>query len=252
MIAEPFAMGNSVLHRTDPRLKIIFATLYSFVVALSDKFPALVAALAISIGLIGLARLNIREVLRRLTVVFGFLLLLWIVVPLTYEGAVLYRWGILTVTRPGAVLAAQITLKSMAILMAFMALVATMPFAALGHALDRLHVSGKLVHLLLLTYRYVFVIEQEYQRLIRAIQIRSFHPGTNLHSYKTYAYIVGMLFVRASARASRVHQAMVCRGFKGRFYCLQEFPPNRANSLFFSFMSLFVIILVYLQWGSIR
>ena len=132
--------------------------------------------------------------------------------------------------------------------MAFMALVGTMTFATLGYALDHLHISGKLVHLFLLTYRYIFVIEQEYQRLLRAARMRSFRPGTNMHSYKTYAYIIGMLFVRASARARRVHQAMICRGFKGRFYCMQEFRWAGYDRLFFTLMTLISVGQIYLQW----
>ena len=90
MITEPFAIGNSWIHKTNPGLKIIFATLYSFIIALSDKFPALVTGLLISIGLVAIAGLNIRQVSKRLTVVFGFLLLLWGLLPLTYEGPILY------------------------------------------------------------------------------------------------------------------------------------------------------------------
>ncbi len=248
MITEPFATGNSWIHKTNPGLKIVFATLYSFIIALSDKFPALVTGLLISIGMVAIAGLNIRQVSKRLTVVFGFLLLLWGLLPLTYEGPILYRLGPLAFTRLGVMLSAQITLKSISILMAFMALVGTMTFATLGYALDRLHISGKLVHLFLLTYRYIFVIEQEYQRLLRAARMRSFCPGTNMHSYKTYAYIIGMLFVRASARARRVHQAMICRGFKGRFYCMQEFRWAGYDRLFFTLMTLISMGQIYLQW----
>ncbi len=248
MITEPFAIGNSWIHRIDPRLKISFATLYSFLIALSDRFPTLITGLVISIGLVAIARLNIRQVSKRLIVVSGFLLLLWVVMPLTYEGPAMYRLGPLTLTRPGITLSAQMTLKSISILLIFMALVATMTFATLGYALDRLHVSGKLVHLFLLTYRYIFVIEKEYRRLLRAARMRSFHPGTNLHSYKTYAYIIGMLFVRASARARRVHQAMICRGFKGRFYCLQEFKSAGCDLFFLILMTLISMGLIYLQW----
>jgi cobalt/nickel transport system permease protein len=248
MITEPFAVGNSWIHKTDPRLKIIFATLYSFIIALSDKFPALITGLLISIGLVALSGLNIRQVSRRVAVVFGFLLLLWGLLPLTYEGPALYRLGPLDFTRPGIMLSALITLKSISILLAFMALVGTMTFATLGHALDRLHISGKLVHLFLLTYRYIFVIEQEYQRLLRAARMRSFRPGTNMHSYRTYAYIIGMLFVRASARARRVHQAMICRGFKGRFYCMQEFSSAGCDRVFLTLMVLIATGQIYLQW----
>ena len=67
--------------------------------------------------------------------------------------------GPFNAAREGVALAAQITLKSNAIVIAFMALVATMPFATAGHALHRLGVPDKIVHLLLMTYRYIFVLE---------------------------------------------------------------------------------------------
>jgi cobalt/nickel transport system permease protein len=248
MIQEPFAIGNSWIHRIDPRMRIIFGALYSLVVALSNRFPVLLTAFGVSIFLVCLARLNPREVARRLAVVFGFLLLIWAVLPLTFEGEALYHVGPLTITLPGVVLSAQITLKSTAILLIFMALFATMTIVTLGHTLNRLHLPGKLVHLFLMTYRYIFVIEEEYRRLRIAIKIRGFRPGTNIHSYRTYAYLIGMLFVRASVRAEQVHQAMLCRGFKGRFYTLDEFTPAVQDRFFIVLMTTVIFCLIILEY----
>jgi len=105
-----------------------------------------------------------------------------------------------------------------------------------------------MVHLLLLTYRYVFVIEQEYQRLVRATKIRGFRSRSNMHTYRTYAYLIGMLFVRASERAERVHQAMLCRGFKGKFYCLREFSFSRLDFVWSALMAIAVIGLGIVEW----
>ncbi|MBW2614764.1 MAG: cobalt ECF transporter T component CbiQ, partial [Deltaproteobacteria bacterium] len=168
---EPFATGQSQIHHLDPRLKVLFATVYSFVVALSDRFPSLFVALALSFLLIGLARLNIREVAKRVLIVNGLILLFWLVLPLTFEGEALFYLGPFAVTREGLLISAMITLKSNAILLAFIALIASTSIATLGYALNRLRIPEKIVHLLLLTYRYVFVIEQEYQRLVRAAKI---------------------------------------------------------------------------------
>jgi hypothetical protein len=60
------------------------------------------------------------------------------------------------------------------LMVAFMALLATMTVDTLGHTLNRLRLPDKMVHMLLITYRYLFVIEQEYQRLVRAMKIRNF------------------------------------------------------------------------------
>lgn len=249
MLEEPFATGHSHIHCLDPRLKVLFATVYSFVVALSDRFPSLFAALALSFLLIGLARLNIREVAKRVLIVNGLILLFWLVLPLTFEGEVLFYLGPFAVTREGVLISAKITLKSNAILLAFIALIASTSIATLGYASNRLRIPEKVVHLLLLTYRYVFVIEQEYQRLVRATKIRGFRPKSNMHTYRTYAYLIGMLFVRASERAERVHQAMLCRGFKGKFYCLREFSFSRLDFVWSVFMAIAIIGLEFVEWA---
>jgi len=252
MIAEPFTDGNSLLHRLDPRIKILLATTYSFVVALLNQFPSLLAALSVSLMLVVLAQLNGRQVAGRLLLVNGLVLFFWLVLPLTFPGEALFRIGPLAVTRPGVLLAARITLKSNAILMALMALIATSSLATLGHAMNRLHLPDKMVHLLLITYRYLFVIEQEYERLIRAARIRGFRAKTNIHTYRTYAYLAGMLFVRASECAQRVHQAMVCRGFRGKFYCLREFSITRSDWVCSALMVLVIIGLEVLEWTTMK
>ena len=247
MIPEVFAGGNSVIHSIDPRIKIVSAMIYSLVVALSSSFVILMSGLATSIALVLVARLDTKEVLKRLAVLLVFVLLIWILMPLTYPGKTLFRVGPLGFSSPGVILAAQISLKSTAILLSLMAFLATMSIATLGHALGRLGIPDKLVYLLLITYRYVFVMEQEYQRLIRAMKIRGFKPGTNLHSYQSYAYLVGMLLVHASTRADRVSNAMKCRGFTGRFHSLWQYEPDQRNWPFVIIMSLIIILMTTVE-----
>jgi len=247
MISEPFATGSSIVHQLDPRIRVGFTILYAFVVALSYQFSVLIAALVLSAMLVVISQISIKEVFKRIVTVNALIFLLWVILPFTFHGEVLTRMGSFAIYRPGVTLAAQITLKSNAILLAFIALVATMPFATLGHALHRLRVPQKIVHLLLMTYRYIFVIEQEYKRLLRAAKIRGFQPGTNLNTYRTYSYVIGMLFVRSAARAERVHQAMLCRGFKGKFYSLQEFKAGMAGGLFSIIMTVLIIGLIVME-----
>jgi len=248
MIRESFAEGNSWIHGIDPRLRVIGAAAFAVVVAVSYDFTALFIGLILSLCMVLSARLDIRAVVQRLLAPVIFLLLLWAVLPWSYEGDALAALGPVTITRQGVTLCAQISLKTVCLMMAFMALVATMTVDTLGHSLNRLQLPDKMVHLLLITYRYLFVIEQEYQRLVRAMKIRNFHPKTNLHSYRTYAYLVGMLFVRASERARRVHSAMICRGFHGRFISLRSFPPNPLNPVFGLGIIISLALLIMLEW----
>lgn len=249
MIAEPLAHGDTWLHRLDPRLRIVVATVFCCTVAVFNEFTALTAAGAAAAVLLSISGLAMRAVARRLAVVGGFLLVIWLVLPLTYEGALLGWLGPLPVYRPGIALSARITLKAFTIVAVFTALVATVPVSTLGQSLGRLRVPAKLVYLLLMCYRYTFVIEQEYQRLRAAMKIRGFEPRTNLHTYRSYAYLVGMLFVRAAARAERVHQAMRCRGFDGRFHSLVVFPSHPANQWFAAAAASAMMALLWLEWG---
>jgi cobalt/nickel transport system permease protein len=250
MISEPFAIGESIIHRLDPRIRLSLTVLYSFVVALSYQFSVLITALSLSSILILISRVRIQEVLKRLVIVNALILFLWLVLPFTFKGEVLTHIGSFAIYRPGVILAAQITLKSNAILLALIALTATMSLSTLGHAMYRLRVPEKIVYLLLMTYRYIFVIEQEYLRLMRAAKIRGFQPGTNLNTYRTFSYVIGMLFVRAAGRAERVHQAMRCRGFNGKFYSLQEFRTNTASWVFSIMMTAVIIGLIAMEWSN--
>jgi len=251
MISEPFAIGESMIHRLDPRIRLSLTVLYSFVVALSYQFTVLIPALSLSLILILISRVKIQEVLKRLVIVNALILFLWLVLPFTFKGETLTRIGSFAIYRPGVILAAQITLKSNTILLAFIALIATMSFATLGHAMHRLRVPEKIVYLLLMTYRYIFVIEEEYLRLMRAAKIRGFRPGTNLNTYRTFSFVIGMLFVRAAARAERVHQAMRCRGFNGKFYSLQEFRAGRQSWIFSILMLIFIMGLFLMEWPNL-
>ena len=176
---------------------------------------------------------------------------MWLVVPLTFAGQPLFYLGPFGVSSEGVLVSARITLKSNAILLAFIALIASSTVATLGNALSCLRIPEKIIYLLLLNYRYIFVMEEEYRRLLRSASIRGFRPTSNLHTYKTYAYLIGMLFVRASDRAERVYKAMLCRGFAGRFYSLHEFSFSRLDLIWLVVMTIAIIGLEILEWVKI-
>jgi len=249
MINDTFANGNSIIHRIDPQYRILFAAFFSSVIAVAKDIPTLILALVISAIILGIARLDYQLVAKRIIVVSGFVFLIWLVVPVTYESEHVFRLGPVPFYREGLRLSAQITLKSFAIYLAILALVSTISVTNMGYALNHLGLPNKMVFLLMMTYRYFSVIEQEYQRLSRAIKIRAFRPKTDIHTYRTYAYLIGMLFVRASNRAARVYNAMKCRGFKGTFYTLYEFPPHRRNTIFSAVMGCVILCIVILEWG---
>lgn len=251
IIEEQFSTGHSFVHKLDPRVKIIVAILYSIVVAVSSNFSALLPALGVSVFLIVLSKLSIRKVFYRLLLVNGMIIFLWVFLPFTYKGEALFTIGPLAGTKEGVLYASQITVKCNAILLTMIALLSTTPIFTLGHAMGQLYFPDKIVHLFLFTYRYIHVIFQEYKRLTNAMRIRGFIPGTNLHTYRSYAYLVGMLLVRSYDRAERIHKAMLCRGFHGRYYTLTQFSIKIGDIIYLSLMLSAILGLVILQCRAI-
>jgi len=155
------------------------------------------------------------------------------------------------VSAEGVAWAALITVKSNIIVTALLCLVSTSSAAGLGHALQSLKVPMKLTVLFLFAYRYIFVIESEYKRMKRTLKARAFRPKTNLHTYRTYAHLVGMLLVKSWERAERVYQAMLCRGFDGKFHSLHEFSLKPGDLLFLIAASVTSGLLIIIESGIV-
>ena len=231
-IAAPFAAGNSLIHRLDPRIRLLAALVLTIPTALLHVQNAALAGLAAGLLLVLLARLPLGKVLARLAVVNVFILFLWLFIPFSMPGTQLLAWGPFTATREGVDLALLITIKSNAIVLALMSLLGTISVQDLGPAMQRLRIPKKLCHILLFTYRYVFVIHQEYVTMRQAMRARGFKPKTDRHTYRSYAWLIGMLLVKSWDRAERVHDAMRCRGFRNCFYSLTEFSTSTTDYAF--------------------
>ncbi len=252
MIAEPFAHGKSIFHTMDPRVKIPVALGFSVILAVTDKSPVLILGSIFAVLLVLLARLNLRQVLPRLLIVNTFVAFLWILLPFSFPGRPLFSFWGLQVTREGIDACVMITVKSNAIVLASMALLSTSTVFGLVHGLHHLRVPDKLVHLFFFSFRYIHVIHMEYHKIINAMKARGFEPGTGIHTYKAYAYLIGTLFLKSSERSKRIYQAMICRGFDGTFWFFQHFSFRKQDLLALIFMGLYIVFLAFMQWGGIH
>jgi len=96
----------------------------------------------------------------------------------------------------------------------------TTPVQELGRALFRLRVPRVMVEILLLTYRYIFVLLDEGTRIKDAQTMRLGYPpkrslsGWN-RAVRSTATLMGMVFIRAYDRAESTFSAMLARAYKG-------------------------------------
>ena len=226
---EAYCDRQTPVHRIDPRVKVVLVVLFSGVVAGLDRFGALAGALLMGAAWVAAVRIPLADLLRRLVPVNLFVLFVCLFLPFTVPGEPLFNlWGLVG-SRAGLSQGLQIALKSNALMLLLLAVVASTPVFTLGHAMLALGFPSKLVHLLLFTYRYIHVMYREYGRLTTAMRIRGFRPRTDMHTYRTYAYLVGMILVRSADRARRVYDAMRCRGFRGNFYSLSRFTIHGSD-----------------------
>jgi len=251
MIDSVFTKTNSLIGRTDPRVRIIYAMLFSIIVALIDKHYVAGIAFVLSIITIILARIRTRMVIQRLLIVNIFILGLWFILPFSIGGHTLFSFGRFNMTQEGLLHVLLITLKCNAIVISWIALISTCSIFELVHAFAHLRLPDKIIYLFFLLYRYVYTLRAEYSTLMNTLKIRGFRPQTSVHTYRTYGYIIGTLWLRSFDRSEQVYKAMVCRGFRGKYWLLNHFKAMHMDIILGTSMLLIIIMLGVLQWTQI-
>jgi cobalt/nickel transport system permease protein len=211
---ERHSEGDGPLHRIDPRIKLVAALAYIIaVVATPVGWWRLLAAeglvLAFAIGLSGAPP---RELLTRwlgFIVLVGFLALM---VARAHPSRV--EFGV------AAVMLTIVVKNSMAFL-ATLSLVNVTPFRKLLAAMRRLRMPPALVATLQFMYRYLHVLTEELDRMVKARRSRTFRRSGRL-DWVLLTGLIGILFLRAFERGERVHAAMLARGWDGTIRTLDD------------------------------
>ncbi len=237
------------LANRDPRARVLAALLFALVVVSLRQPTAQLLALGVALSFALMVRLPMARLLKRLLAFEGFMLLVLLVLPFSVPGEVWWQWGGLSASVEGVERALEIVLRANAVVIALLSLVGTMEPEMLGHALARLRLPDKLIHLFLLTVRYVSVLFDEYRRLRLAMRARAFVAGSNRHSWRSLGWLIGMLLVRSLERSQRILAAMKCRGFHGRFYLLDQSVWRVGDSLALLVLGLVLAVLIRLEVG---
>jgi cobalt/nickel transport system permease protein len=230
-LIERYAERDSALHRADARAKFVGAAAYILAVTTTREgdWVALALLLAPVIVLVGASRLGYGFVLRRTFLALPFVAA---AAPLifTRAGETVFTMPLVgwTASAEGLVAVASIMARSWIAVAVAAVFVASTPPAELLRALRWLRVPRLLVSTLFFTYRYLFVIGEEAQRMLRARASRSASmPGVRsggsvMWRARVAGHMVGSLFVRSLERSERVYAAMQARGYSGEARFLDE------------------------------
>lgn len=249
MHLEVFAEGNSFFHSLDPRVKILVFSLFAWLCATSKGLIIPLLYFILSIFFILVAKPNLKAFLNRLAGANFFIFFIWIFIPLSYKGNPYIDLGFLRLSYQGLEYALSITLKCNAIIFTTIALLSTSTIFSLAHAMQHLKIPSKLVIIFFLFYRYITVMHEEYTKIKRAVLARGFKPQTNLHTYKTYAYIIGALLIKSFERSEEIYKAMLARGFKGFFPLFEHFKLKKSDVVFAIFINFLIIFIYILQFS---
>ncbi|MCB0078323.1 MAG: cobalt ECF transporter T component CbiQ [Anaerolineales bacterium] len=239
-LLDRFISVDSPIHRLDPRVKLL-ATVGFIVgnVLLPDgAWLAFAAAWLLTLWISAFARLGVGFALKRSFIALPFMLAGFSVVFAT-PGREIAQWtplGLdLRVTDAGVVRFISIMLRTWLSVQMAILLTATTDFPALTHALRHLKVPAVLVSIIAFMYRYLFVLVEEAQRLLRARASRSaVLPGQKgggglLWRAKVAGNMGGQLLVRSMARADRVYMAMQARGYRGELLTMTRHTMQRRD-----------------------
>jgi len=213
LVVDRWSRLSSPLHARHAQAKIL--VLLGFLAAVSTAPPssqrALGAYAVLALAAALMSRLPLSGLLARAA----------LVLPFSATFALLTWWA-------GDPLRA-LAMAEKSYLSGFAALlfVATTPLTESISALDAWHCPRTLLLVIQFLYRYLFVIAEQAQRMRQAAHCRRGKFG-----FRAAAGNLGVLFARSWQRADGVHQAMLARGFQGRFLIAAPAPFRAADGAF--------------------
>jgi cobalt/nickel transport system permease protein len=230
--------GDSVVHRLDPRAKIVgLIGLVVLVVSTPARSAwAFILYLAVLLFIVGAARLPLRQVFRRVLIVVPFVAVVAVFVPFYHQTAAGgYDLGDLRVTGEGLLVLWNVGAKAVLGVLSMIVLGSTTGFAGLVDGFARLRAPRVFLLIVSFMYRYTFVFADEARRMRRAIAARNFRARW-LWNTPVFGNVVGALFVRSYGRGERVYVAMVSRGYEGTVPLGGTASFGRAEALFLSLL----------------
>ncbi len=213
---DSFSELQSPLSRLDPRAKLagFFFLILICVTTPPDLYSAFAAYLGLELLLLLISRLPWRHVAGRMVLVLPFILVVALFLPFFQEGGGSYNLGPLSVSGRGLMVLWNVAVKSTVSVLAVILLSSTTSFPDLVKGMRKLHMPELLASLLSFTYRYIFVLTDEVQRMRRARDSRGWR-GRWLWQARTIGHMVATLFLRSYERGERVYAAMLARGYDG-------------------------------------
>lgn len=217
--------GNTVVHRLDPRGKILLVFAYIiFIFTIKNFWGYLVLAL-FTFGAILLSKVPPKFVIKGLKPILIFIVITGLFNLFLTDGEPIFSWWIFTVTREGVAFAAFMILRLVFLILGTSLLTLTTSPIALTDGLEQLLSPMKklgvpaheLAMMMTIALRFIPTLMEETDKIIKAQSARGadFESGNLLRRAKAMIPILIPLFISAFRRADELATAMECRCYRG-------------------------------------
>lgn len=218
--------GNSLLHKMDPRAKLILTFAYIVAVFVPRNWAGLSLAVAFLVMSVWLSHLPLKLIFKSLKPILPLIVFTSIInIFYVRDGLVLVDWWIIHITLQGVVTAVFIAVRILCLIAGSSLLTYTTSPTALTDALERLMKPLKFLHvnvhelamMMTIALRFIPTLLEETDRIMKAQTARgaNFTSGSLLQRGKNMIPLLVPLFVSAFRRADDLATAMEARCYRG-------------------------------------
>ena len=217
--------GNTILHRLDPRTKIILTVLFIVALFMAKQLVGYGILLITLAVLIALSKIKPKVILRGLKPILFIIVFTGVLNLFFTPGTILWQWGFLTLTAEGIWAAVFMVLRiSMLIICTFLLTYTTSPIL-LTDGLERLMGPLKKIRvpvhelsmMMSIALRFIPTLIEETDKIMSAQKARGadFETGNLIQKAKALIPLLVPLFISAFRRADELAIAMECRCYHG-------------------------------------
>ena len=218
--------AKSVLHRLDPRVKLVGTLLYLISLFLFNSIPGYVMTTLFLILVIRISKVPFSFIVRGLKPVIMLLMITVLFnLFLTRDGAVLFHAWIFTITEGGLRTAVYMAIRLIYLIMgsSLMTLTTTPNSLTDGlekllHPLNKLHVPVHEISMMMsIALRFIPILLEETDKIMKAQEARGadFDSGNLIQKAKSLVPLLVPLFISAFRRANDLAMAMEARCYRG-------------------------------------
>ena len=250
--------GNSILHRADPRTKLLATLVFMVAIMLIKTFIGYGVALVFTVVWVLISRVPVKIVLRSVRPLAFIMVFTLVLNVLFYKGeTLLLSWWIINIYKEGIIFAVKMLLRILILVTGASLLTFTTSSIALTDGLERLmspltvikFPAHDIAMMMSIALRFIPTFSEETDRIMKAQSSRgaNFDTGRFLEKIRSFIPIIIPLIISAFRRAEDLAVAMESRCYRGgegrtRFRVLKFTPLDLAPAL--SVIALIVSIIV--------